>query len=371
MKKVNKLINLLMFGTGQSSIFLENMLNNKTQILAYIDNDETKRGKHRNNIEIIEPKSIGQYNYDYILIGSQFNEEIYQQLLSLGVDKNKIFQFYNFTDVQENYFEKALNDFKENLKHIEVINTGISYTSAAIRQDILCKRICKFAFASQDLFYDYHIVKYILTNFEDKLRNLKYCIIGLSYYSFQYDMSLSSMKNKVILYYEILKQSHHFHNINKIYEEYKVGKKIADKILNKKEDQSYNIFWKSPDIKSCNDKDFIGKKQAETDCNKNYPSTVRENTLIFKDYLKLLKDHNVKPIVVVIPASRYYTKYFSKRIEDEFHSIIKDVKKEYDFQYIDYFRSDLFNDEDFWDISHLDTKGAEKFTEILNKEIKW
>lgn len=62
---------------------------------------------------------------------------------------------------------------------------------------------------------------------------------------------------------------------------------------------------------------------------------------------------------------------FSLLLEREFQSIIKAFKKEYDFQYIDYFRSEKFNNEDFEDVSHLNPKGAEKFTEILNEIIDW
>lgn len=74
---------------------------------------------------------------------------------------------------------------------------------------------------------------------------------------------------------------------------------------------------------------------------------------------------------MIFPASKYYTKYFSERIENEFRSIINEIGKLYDFQYIDYFRSELFTDDDFVDVSHLNGDGAEKFTKILNNLIKW
>lgn len=74
---------------------------------------------------------------------------------------------------------------------------------------------------------------------------------------------------------------------------------------------------------------------------------------------------------MIFPASKYYTKYFSERIENEFRSIINEIGKLYDFQYIDYFRPELFTDDDFVDVSHLNGDGAEKFTKILNNLIKW
>lgn len=252
-----------------------------------------------------------------------------------------------------------------------MLATGISYTNSGLKADILNRKCFKFSIPSQDIYYDYNIVKYIIENYIDKLEELKYIIIGLSYYSFQYDLSVSAMKNKVILYYNILKDAHHFKEAKNIYMEYEVNENIASKILKKDKNGFYNFNWNSQLLKDTKDKAYIGKTQAELDCNKNYPETVKENTQIFKDYLKLLKEHNIKPIVVVFPASKYYTKYFSKRIEEEFQSIINEVSKEYDFQYIDYFRSDLFDDEDFQDVSHLNPKGAEKFTKILNEVIDW
>ncbi|CDM68815.1 hypothetical protein CM240_1657 [Clostridium bornimense] len=73
---------------------------------------------------------------------------------------------------------------------------------------------------------------------------------------------------------------------------------------------------------------------------------------------------------MIFTVSKYYTKYFSERIENEFFSIINEIGKLYDFQYIDYFRSELFTDDDFVDVSHLNGDGATKFTKVLNSMIK-
>lgn len=360
-----------MFGTGKSSIFVENVLSDNVKILAYIDNDKSKWGKTKNNILILSPDAIKKFDYDYIIIGSQFNDEIYDQLISRGILRTRIFQYYKFIDQVSNYYKYFMDIFKNSSIDIEVFLTGISYSYQGFREDICLKKAFKFAFGSQDIFYDYHTIKYLLENFPKKTSNVRYVIIGLCYYSFQYDMSLSSMKGKSVLYYEVIKEAHHFKDIEKVHDEYDINKRIADKIFRKNADGNYDFKWNITTLKDCEDIQNTGKKQAELDCNKNHQKTVKENTQIFKDYLQLLKQYNIKPIVAVYPATKYYTDYFSKKIEDEFHSIISEVKKEYDFQYIDYFRSDLFNNDDFQDVSHLNSQGAEKFTKILNEEIEW
>lgn len=363
--------NILIFGTGNSSIIVENALNNNVRILTYLDNDMSKWNKIKNNIIINSPDKIEQYNYDYIIIASQFNTDIYKQLIHIyGIDANKIFQFYAFTDNNFNYYKYNMNKFISSNDEIELISTGISYAAKGFIEDICLKKSFKFAFSGQDLFYDYKTIKYIVENVS-KRNNIKYALIGLCYYSFQYDMSMSTTRNKIILYYSVLKNSHNFKSIKTIYNEYKINKKIADNIFKKDRNNKYNFKWNLPTLEDYDDKWKMGKEVAEKDCNKNYPKTVAENKLIFIKYLELLTSCNIKPIVVVYSVTKYYSKYFSNRIEEEFHSIINRAKHKYDFQYIDYFKSNEFQDNDFEDVSHLNSKGAEKFTNILNKKIVW
>lgn len=104
----------------------------------------------------------------------------------------------------------------------------------------------------------------------------------------------------------------------------------------------------------------------------NYENTRYEYEIIFEKYLLFLKENNIKPIVVICPTSIYYRKHFDKSNKKAvFYNIINRFKKIYNFQVIDYFDGRLFNESDFWDYSHLNGKGAEKFTKILNNEIEW
>lgn len=360
---------VIVFGTGNLSKLLIQFLDyHNVEIITYLDNDESKWETYINNISVKNPDDLVKINYDFILIASQYNNEIYEQLVKLKVGKDRIFQYSIFVNNSPNYLKLKIDKFVNSDKYYKVISTGISYSMVGINGDILNYKIYSFANGSQDLYYDYKIVELISKKYNEVFKSIKYCLIGLSYYSFQYDLSLSSMKSKIIQYYDILKDYHNCKCYIDDEETTIINQKIAEKIIRKKLTRLKSEIFKEVSYK---DKLDIGKKISEKDCNKNYPETVKENKQILKDYLKLLKDNNIKPIVVVFPASKYYTNYFSKRIEDEFHSIINEVKREYEFQYIDYFRSELFDDEDFQDVSHLNSKGAEKFTNILNNIIEW
>lgn len=63
------------------------------KILAFTDNDKNKHGTTISNHLIIEPESMKDYDYDYIIIASVFYKEINQQLLNelqIGPDKIKV-----------------------------------------------------------------------------------------------------------------------------------------------------------------------------------------------------------------------------------------------------------------------------------------
>lgn len=359
---------IIIFGTGKTAEIIRNALNNKVSVLCYLDNNKEKWNHEYCGKIVYDPDKIHNFNYDFILIASQFNDTIYEQLIDLKVDKKKILQFYKYIDSYNNYIYYEINDVQR--KNPDVVATGISYMCRAIESSELCKSFFNLANPSQDLYFDYEIIKFILENHRDRIFNLKYLFIGLSYYSFEYDLSKSSMKGKVLMYYKKLGKYNNFKDINDISEIDEINMNIGIKIFRFNR-LGVDIDWnqKINTIHEINDE--CGKRQALLDSNKNYPETVKENKEIFKKYLQLLKENNIKPIVIVCPTSKYYSKYFPKRLKDQFYTIINETRKQYDFQFLDYFDSELFEDNDFYDVSHLNDKGAEKFTKLLNEKVKW
>jgi hypothetical protein len=367
-----KMNDIIIFGTGRSSKIVESGLNDSVDIICYLDNDSSKWGSLYNSKKILNPIKITDLTYDYIVIASQFNEAIYNQLLELGVSKSRILQFYKYCATFFNPIEYKLLCLHQNIEDVEVIATGISYMVVAINDVFLCKKIINIANSSQDLYYDYNLIKYIINKYKNNYKKLNYVFIGLSYYSFQYDMSLSSMKGNALSYYKIIGEKHNFKDADLLVEEENNQKNIGNKIF-KMDSLNIPIFdWKC-EIPNSNMSinEEIGKKQARLDGNKDYPKTVKENIKIFIEYLKLLKENNIKPIVIVCPVSQYYSKCFSQKLKDEFYDIVTEVRKNYNFQIIDYFNNELFENDDFYDVSHLNDKGAKKFTSILNDIVEW
>lgn len=362
---------ILIFGTGNTSHKVLKILDlSKVKVLGFIDNDISKAGMKYYGLEVILPDEINKYSYDFILITSMYYVDIYKQLIDLNINKEKIIN--GLFVLEPSYFKINRKELQGSM--CEFIITGLSYAKG-IKETLLRKNGVNFAMNSQDLFFDYCIVKYILDN-KEQFPNLKYCLIGLSYYSFQYDMLKTSAKG--LLYrYEFLNET-----INKV--SYTKATNISiikkqygfdtlyfhenffeDIFISDMRNQAETLKDISIDIKEAS------KSVAILNSNKEYPQTVLENELILKDYLTLLAKNDIKPIIIINPQNQIYRRYFSSRLKLEFEQIISRLKEEFDFQYLDYYDSKYFKYKDFIDGHHLNFEGNKKLTLMLDNQINW
>ena len=154
------MIKVVVFGTGKGSLIVESALKDDIEIVCYLDNNKDKWNTIYNGRKVIRPDNIVNIEYDYIIIGSQFIEPIYDQLLQYEVNEKKIFRAFAYLDYPQNIIKQELK--KIELNEYEVIATGLSYMNYALMNAEMCKKkLISFANASQDIYYDYNIVKFI------------------------------------------------------------------------------------------------------------------------------------------------------------------------------------------------------------------
>lgn len=220
----------------------------------------------------------------------------------------------------------------------------------------------------------------MVKNYKEKIVELRYNLMCLGYYSFQYDLSKSVNKEKSFRYYDILKDLHNYYNAEALIIEYENYLKICkDVFISKYKD----IIYENEKIRYINDlklgfsksfsnytnKNEVARIEALQDCNKNYPDTVKENIQIFKDYLELMGKYDILPIIVICPVTKHYMKYYSNKIKNEFYDILRDIKIKYNIIILDYFSNNNFNNNDFYNASHLNNIGAKKFASILYNDL--
>jgi len=106
---VNGIIKLLIFGAGSGGNKVTDKLDiNNTKVIGFIDNDKNKIGKKINGIDILMPEDITSCNYDFIIIASIYEQEIYSQLIDLGISKKKIISLYYLKQKQGTKFFKGI-----------------------------------------------------------------------------------------------------------------------------------------------------------------------------------------------------------------------------------------------------------------------
>lgn len=119
---------ILFFGTGSGCERIKGIIDNqKIKIMAYIDNDMKKQGNFIENKKIISVNEIEKFDYDYIIVTSQYYQEIRQQLFSLNVKAEKIIEFYKYNGFFPNSFLDASNEFVKDKKIYDIFSGSISY----------------------------------------------------------------------------------------------------------------------------------------------------------------------------------------------------------------------------------------------------
>ena len=114
----------LIFGAGGfGSYYLNHQ--NKYNILAVVDNDPQKEGAYIDGVEVILPKNISKYEYEYIVIASTFTQEIHQQLIEMGVP-------------EESIILPSKRELKKNTNAFEKIETRTMAKHVLVR---LCKEL--------------------------------------------------------------------------------------------------------------------------------------------------------------------------------------------------------------------------------------
>jgi len=389
----NKL-NIILYGINELSIYLlQTLEKEKYNIIGFSDKENNATTDGINGMKIIPIDQLENNPYDYIIICSDETVDLKSignsecKVINLSAQLKEYLNIYNhlyYSNYDYNLLwaniEKAKTD-----PSCELFITGLSYAQRGIDETLLQKKSVKLSSTSQDLYYDYVIAKDILS----VPHNFKYCILGMAYFSFDCDLSLQSESWRIgQVYYPLYRDCHHYQltenysppiGINKISDYIHYDHPVIDQSLIIKclidvfkiefdRPLDENI-WNSP----CDHLPIeqLGIKRASQHCKHNYEQTKVEYKQILKEYLDVLKENKITPIVVIFPTTHYYYNYFDERVRNNYYRMMNELNCSYNFQFFDYFKCNLFTIDEFSDCDHLNKKGAQKMTELLNSVICW
>lgn len=350
---------------------VEYFLDKRCEIMGYSDThywEDVVDGK-----TFFAPEDIHQLEFDCI-IPLSFREKVLgmmrSYLLEHGVSEEKI--VYPVVFLHRNAEKCQLDliaDIQEHGHNKEGLIFGLSYSLRGIFTDKLDGRYYDCSWSSLDLYYNIQLFRYMAKHgFLTAVRNALLCF---PYYYFDYDMSrfLHLYENGHIFAVRQLDDWHHFREVPgaaDYVENYRMfGQRIS-------EFYHFRRFkFQSQDV-------YQGRDGEET-LNKiwfrTYEDTFAENKILFTQFVRDLLQRGISPILIIPPLYLNGINQVSQNAFVEkkarFYGALRDIQSVlgYNIRILDYSGTFANKREYFMDITHLNSTGGEKFTEILNEQL--
>lgn len=319
------------------------------------------------------PEALCHQPVDYVVLLA-FQESVLTQmreyLLSLNVRSEKIIAPTIFLHRNaEKYQLDLIQDICLNCHGMQGLIFGLSYS-----QRDICIRSLEIPFydcswSSLDLYYNYRIFQYMEEH--QMLTGVKLALLVFPYNYFDYDMSLSprQYENGRIFSTWRLDDWHH-------YEQVPAGRDyVANyRMFGKKVSSFYHLSrYEMQNRDICQMK--VGSARLENLWFHSHTETVHENIELFSVFLRGLIKNGIAPALIVPPfflnALDPESKEAYSKKKYEFYQIIQHILPEISDQIRVFDYAGVFADkrELFMDLIHLNTAGAEAFTQIVNRDV--
>lgn len=237
--------------------------------------------------------------------------------------------------------------------------TGISYMEVGLSvNDLFHGHGVNLAISSQDIYHGLEIAKRVLPHNPD----VQFVLIGIAPYSFSYVMNESFSARGICMHYECMwnKEGKRTLELSLIRESnmgigYDDEKHRPDDWLSDKYLQVSHILTLDRELR-----DVIPSGNEQM---------IIKNQAWLKEYIELCCGYGAVPIGVVLPFSKLVYNAYPASGLAEYRKIMQELTLQYDFYVIDLW--DMDTDLSwFYDLVHLNRKGAKVVTEHLQKEIK-
>lgn len=256
---------------------------------------------------------------------------------------------------------------------ITTLILGNSHELNAINPAFLSTEAFNLANASQTLYYD----SALLQNYLPQLPKLKTVIIGISYFSFFYELSDISEHWRQQFYYQtydIKPLSLKFFELNNYSKLSLYGFSKTFNLLKQKgiSQDCQNLLPNGFLYKSTNEtiNDSLGKKRVELHHKQRFISQTQKIKNRVLHLVQFLKSKNIKVVFVTTPCHSSYYKFCDEKNLIDQQKFIQQLCQQYNFKYLNFFKDTRFVLEDFANADHLNFKGATKFSTILNDTLK-
>jgi hypothetical protein len=297
---------------------------------------------------------------------------IFPLVLVFFVIEYKLSQLENSYTFKQRQMVKSINE-------VEVLNLGSSHANNGLDPDFYSYKGFNLANVSQSFYYDYCLFeKYV-----EQTESLKLVLIPVSYFSLGYNMIESEESWRQFFYkrFNDIPIENEFKDIEiRNYSLFFLyGSLTSFKYLLKgfkiklAENYKENGFYMGAQVdlqkKIKNFTDKQGKKIVLRHNQAFDKKNSQDNFLYIEKIIIQSKKRGIIPVLITIPTYKTYYNNIDQETWKITQEIISRLEKTYGITYYNYLRDSRFNKEDFADDDHLNFKGAEKFSKIVNEEI--
>lgn len=344
---------------------IEYFLDDGYEIAGYSDTyykEDVLDGKR-----FIPPEELSGTEFDYILPLS-YKESILMamraNLMEQGVPPEKVIWPMMFLHQgKETMQADLIGDIEAQYRGEEGLLFGLSYSLRGIFERKLRPVFYDCSWHGLDLYYNYRIFQYMRGR--GLLSRVRIALLVFPYYFFNYDMSKSMYHYREGQMFA-LRGLDDWHNYRQLpgasdyVTNYRMfGRKISNFYHFHKYEQQNRGIYQGKDGEA----DLRGLWLCP------HAETIAENTALFMDFCRELAEMKITPVLLVPP---YYEKGLSRtsleavyKTKQEFYRIAGGA----DVDIFDFFA--LFADrrELFADLTHLNSDGAEMFTNHINQTV--
>lgn len=266
---------------------------------------------------------------------------------------------------------------KNHAQEVETIILGNSHAMYGIKPNLMDGKTYNLAFESQVPAYDYFLLNY----FAQDYKKLKTVILPISFFTLfqRFEDMPSWWKSR---YYHLYMDCD-FHPYSFFYN-FEIGHypsalekagAFVEKLIEKKDlrlvdDTGWSFMYSFSErdtsmISNMENVQTIIKRHVSEDW-----TYVDEIVSSVNNIVKFCRARKIDLILITTPTWKSYYENLPPKQYERMHQLIDSICTKNNLPYLDYLKDDRFVYDDFYDCDHLNNIGAEKFTKILNHDIR-
>lgn len=344
---------------------IEYFLDDGYEIAGYSDGYYTK--DVLDGRRFVPPERLCDTEFDCIMPLS-FKEDVLAEmragLMDRGVPAEKIIRPTMFLNHGKEFMQVDLiGDIEARYQGEEGLIFGLSYSLRGIFEKKLRPAFYDCSWHGLDLYYHYRIFQYMRRR--GFLSKVKTAFLVFPYYYFNYDMSRSMYHYREGQMFALrgLDDWHNYRKLTGAYDyvvNYQMfGRKISDFYHFHKYEQQKRSVYQGKDGEAGLDGLWVHA----------HPETIAENQALFTDFCRELAEMEITPVLIVPP-------YFLRGLHPESLKTAAEMRREF-YRTVEPGGMDIFDFFDFFadrrelfaDLTHLNSTGAEVFTELINQAV--